>query len=325
MSATSQSSLHPRVSIILPTFNRLKYLGAAVDSVFAQTCGDWELLIVDDGSDEETLDYLSRIELAQRVQLIRLTHSGNVSAVRNVALRRARGDYIAFLDSDDVWMPSKLERQLASLRSRPDRRWSYTRFSVVDASLNAIDRPIRFSGAAGFILDSLLDIQTAVVPSTVLVRRDLMEEVGPYDERLIICGDFELWVRLARVSAVDCIREPLVLKRHNTEHCHDDVTTCRDFVRALEISRLLIVEPEMRAILNRRRAIANATLARSQAASGLRVPALATLLTSARFSWPYREWWALGAAATARVAIPKGLRTALRTIGRARHPARARA
>jgi glycosyltransferase involved in cell wall biosynthesis len=322
MSATSQSPVRPLVSIVLPTFNRLKYLGAAVDSVFVQTFGNWELLIADDGSDAETLDYLSRLEQAPRVQLIRLTHSGNISAVRNDALRRARGDYIAFLDSDDVWMPSKLERQLASLVSRPDRRWSYTGFKLVDASLRALDRPIRFSGAAGWIVDSVLDMQTAVVTPAVLARRDLIEEVGLFDEQLAICGDFELWVRLALASPVDCIREPLVLVRRHAEHCYDDVATCRDFARALDRSQALIVEPQTRAILRRRRAIANATLARSLATSGLRVPALATLLTSVQYSWLYREWWQLGAGATARVLTPKKLRTQLRRIRRAGSQAR---
>src|ERR1700732_1465702 len=103
----------PVVSIILPTFNRLKYLRPAIDSVFAQTLADWELLIADDGSDEETRAYLEHLGGLPRVKLIWLAHSGNPSAVRNAALREARGDYIAFLDSDDVWLPSKLERQVA--------------------------------------------------------------------------------------------------------------------------------------------------------------------------------------------------------------------
>src|SRR5229473_5509224 len=116
----------PAISIILPTFNRLKYLRLTVDSVFAQTFVDWELLVADDGSDEETRAYLKGLESLPRVKLIWLSHSGNPSAVRNAALREARGDYIAFLDSDDMWMPTKLERQIDALRVSSDRRWIYT-------------------------------------------------------------------------------------------------------------------------------------------------------------------------------------------------------
>src|SRR5258708_34074473 len=112
----------PAISIILPTFNRLKYLRLAVDSVFAQTFADWELLIADDGSDEETRAYLRGLENLPRVKVIWLSHSGNPSAVRNAALREARGDYIAFLDSDDMWMPAKLEPQIYVLTAS-HRRW----------------------------------------------------------------------------------------------------------------------------------------------------------------------------------------------------------
>src|SRR5258708_32933603 len=116
----------PAISIILPTFNRLKYLRLAVDSVFAQTFADWELLIADDGSDEETRAYLKGLESLPRVKLIWLSHSGNPSAVRNAALRAARADYIAFLDSDDMWMSTKLERQIDVLRSSSHRRRIYS-------------------------------------------------------------------------------------------------------------------------------------------------------------------------------------------------------
>src|SRR5260221_147392 len=116
----------PLVSIIVPTFNRVKYLRVAVDSVFAQTFEDWELIIADDGSDADTMAYLRTLADVPRVKLLRLSHTGNPPAVRNAALREATAEYIAFLDSDDVWMPEKLEAQLMSLRSHPVRRWSYT-------------------------------------------------------------------------------------------------------------------------------------------------------------------------------------------------------
>ncbi len=126
------------VSIILPTFNRLQYLRDAIDSVFGQPFQDWELIIADDSSDAETWTYLGTLAGMPRVKVLRLSHTGNPPAVRNMALREARAEYIAFLDSDDVWMPQKLQLQIASLRSQRTRRWSYTRCVTVDALLNPV-------------------------------------------------------------------------------------------------------------------------------------------------------------------------------------------
>jgi len=309
--------VRPVVSVILPTFNRLKYLGAAIESVLTQTFRDWELIIADDGSGGETLAYLSRIEQPPRIQLLRLAHCGSISAVRNAGVRRASGEYIAFLDSDDIWMSTKLERQLASLAARPERKWSYTGFRVVDGSMQPLHPRIGFSGATGWIAESVLTNESTVMSPSVVVRRDLLEELGPMDERLPFCGDFVLWVRLALSSEADCINEPLLLVRRHAEHTGDDVGTCRDYARALDTIRSFVVTPRMSSTLRRQRAIAYGTLARSQASSGLRLPALATLLTSVHYSWTYHAWWRLGAGAAARIMTPKRVRAALR---RARRP-----
>jgi glycosyltransferase involved in cell wall biosynthesis len=305
-------TVHPAVSVVLPTFNRLEYLGAAIESVLAQTFQDWELIIADDGSDEETVQYLRRFEQPPRIQLLRLPHRGNISATRNAGVRSASGDYVAFLDSDDLWMPTKLERQMASLLSRPERKWSYTGFGIVDGSMRPLHARIGFSGATGWIAESVLSNESTVMSPSVLVRRDLLEEVGPMDEQLPFCGDFVLWMRLALRSEADCVPEPLLLVRRHGQHTGDDVGTCRDWARALDQIRPFAVTPGMASILRRQRAIAYGTLARSQASSGLRLPALASLLTSAHYAWTYQEWWRLGAGAAARIMTTKRLRAALR-------------
>src|SRR5579859_7346175 len=122
---------NPEVSVILPTFDRLKYLKKAVDSVISQTYPHWELIIADDGSGDETQTYLKQIR-DPRATVIWLPHSGNPAAVRNNAIQKARGQYLAFLDSDDLWMPRKLERQLELMRLHPERRWSYTSERPID-------------------------------------------------------------------------------------------------------------------------------------------------------------------------------------------------
>src|ERR1700734_971226 len=112
-----RASNAPLVSIILPTFDRLRFLRPAVDSVLAQSFTDWELVIADDGSGADTRQYLRTLERDARITLIWLTHSGTPAIVRNAALGRAGGEYVAFMDSDDLWTPVKLERQLKALRA----------------------------------------------------------------------------------------------------------------------------------------------------------------------------------------------------------------
>src|SRR5579872_455926 len=96
-----------RVSVIVPTFNRLRFLKPAIESVYAQTYADWDMTIADDGSDDETRVYLSSLR-GLRTRVLQLDHTGNPSYVRNVAIGAATGHYLAFLDSDDVWAPTKL-------------------------------------------------------------------------------------------------------------------------------------------------------------------------------------------------------------------------
>src|ERR1700722_1926163 len=123
--------MSPAVSIILPTFDRLAFLPAAIASAFAQTFTDWELIVADDGSSADTRTYLKTLNDPPQVKVLWLSHSGKPAVVRNAALREARGEFVAFLDSDDIWLPKKLETQIASLRRHAQRKWSYTRFVLV--------------------------------------------------------------------------------------------------------------------------------------------------------------------------------------------------
>ena len=105
----------PLVSIVLPTFGRLHYLRATIQSIYRQTWPDWELLIADDGSDSQTREYLHSLTNESRVRVIWLEHTGVPAVVRNAGVRAARGEYVAFLDSDDLWTPQKLALQIQTL------------------------------------------------------------------------------------------------------------------------------------------------------------------------------------------------------------------
>ncbi|HEY1314856.1 MAG TPA: glycosyltransferase, partial [Steroidobacteraceae bacterium] len=221
----------PLVSIVLPTFNRLQYLPEAVASVLAQSYENWELLIADDGSDTETCAYLQTLVDPPRVQLLRLPHSGKPAVARNRALRQANGEYVAFMDSDDVWMPDKLSMQIASLRARGDCGWSHTQFVLVNAAKQSRRE---MPAADGWILGPLLRTETVIALPSVVVARTLLDEVGGFDEELVMCEDYDLWLRLAARSAIDAVPQPLTVVQRHARHYGDPATSFRDSVRVLD-------------------------------------------------------------------------------------------
>ena len=270
----------PAVSIILPSFDRLAYLRAAVASVFEQSCEDWELVIADDGSGRETREFLHELARRPRVRLLLLPHSGNPPAVRNRALALATGSYCAFLDSDDLWAPDKLARQLAALRTAPAALWSDTGFQFVDAQLQPLGAAPASARAAsataasalaqGSLAAALLDGRRIIVQSSVMVSRTLLEQLGGYDERLPVCGDYELWVRLALSCEIRHLPEALVRVRRHGQYYASDVAACRDFTRALAQLKALIEPPELKAILRRRAARARVVLVRARLRAAVR-------------------------------------------------------
>ena len=312
--------MRPTISIVLPTFNRLQFVPDTLESVFAQTLTDWELIIADDGSADATRDYLRKVAERPRVRVLWLEHSGLPALATNAAIREARGEYVAFLDSDDLWLPQKLERQVASLRRRAECGWSYTRFMIVDSTGRITNpRPAgSYPAKGGWIWESLLDGETVIAQPSVLVSRALLEEQGAFDEGLRMCYDDDLWFRLAARSEVDAVDEPLTLIRRHGSHSGSDVIAWEDRLRVFErLLRQQTGEPgEARA--RSRRAAMSAGLARSQAASGNRMQALTTVLASVPRSWRYRSWWPDALRATLRACAPEPVVTLVRNRRRAR-------
>ncbi len=302
----------PTISIVMPTFDRLHYLAPAVESVMAQTFTDWELVIADDGSGPETKDYLAALA-DPRIRVILLAHTGKPSVVTNVAMREAKGEFIAFLDSDDLWLPEKLDAQLASLRRHPQRRWSYTRFGIVDAAGNPVHRPgaREWPAPSGWILEKLLDEETVIAQASVLVGRALLASIGGLDEELTMCYDDELWFRLAARTEIDGVERALTLVRRHAQHSGDDVTAWRDRRRVFE--KLLCTEVGVRQgpRLRELRARMAAGLARSEANFERRTDALSTLASSAPYCWRHPHWWLKAPGTLLRTLLPAAMRRRL--------------
>jgi glycosyltransferase involved in cell wall biosynthesis len=310
----------PVVSVFMPTFNRPQFLAPAVESLFAQTFPHWELIVADDGSGAATRNYLQGLHAPPRVSVIWLPHSGRPAVARNAALRTARGEYVAFLDSDDLWLPQKLERQIDSLRRHPQRKWSYTAFTVVDAGgePKTVTSDRTRSIVSGWIIEKMLNDETVIALPSVVVVRNLLEQLGTFDEQLVMCEDDELWLRLALHSEIDGIDQPLTLIRRHEQHTGDDVTAWRDRRRVFEKALRSSGDVRVRSILRRLRAEMSAGLARSQAAGAMPLSALGTLLASAPYSWRHRRWWAGAAQTLLRALAPTALRSRARRH-RSRH------
>jgi glycosyltransferase involved in cell wall biosynthesis len=303
----------PTVSVIMPTFNRLEFLRPAIQSVFAQTLADWELIIADDGSAAETRAYLESLD-DPRVKVIWLGHSGRPSAVSNIALREARGDYIAFLDSDDLWLPGKLAMQVESLRNHSERGWSYTRFAVVDSSGNPLvsKRVTDWPAPSGWILEKLLSEVTVIAQPSVIISRPLLDRLGAFDEELIMCYDDELWLRLAAHSEIDAIDAPLTLVRRHGQHSGSDIIAWRDRRRVFEKALRTADFAHLHSPLRLLRAQMSAGLAKSQIASGDRAGAVGTLFRSFPHSWRYPKCWLGPLVRMAGSYAPRAVRRAVR-------------
>ena len=303
----------PQVSVLMPTFDRLQFLPAAIESVFAQTLTDWELIIADDGSGEETRAYLRSIA-DPRVRVLWMPHSGRPSVMLNAALREARGNHVAFLDSDDVWLPHKLERQVASLQRCPARRWSCTAFALIDAA----GRPLAaaragWPAASGWVRDHLLTDAVIAMPS-VVATRSLLEQAGPFDEALVMNYDGDLWLRFAELSELDGIDEPLTFVRRHGMHGGSDIIAWRDLRRVVEKALRATGDAQFAALLREQRAVTSGGLARSEALYGTRIEVLRTLAGSVAYSWCYLQWWGAAVHALARAFAPRILRSTVRAL-----------
>lgn len=204
--------MSPRVSAVLPTYNRRALLLEAIGSVQNQTFGDLEILVCDDGSTDGSREAVQALAGTDaRIRWIEGGHSGLPGVNRNRGIRAARGEWIAFQDSDDLWLPGKLERQLAVLREAPEAAFIYG--YAVDLRPDGARRrmtPFRVQ-RSGRMFQTLL-LYSLVQTPTVLVRRELLERAGLFDERmrLTVAEDYELYLRLAALAPFHFVAEDLV-------------------------------------------------------------------------------------------------------------------
>jgi glycosyltransferase involved in cell wall biosynthesis len=210
--------VQPKVSVIVPTYNRADLLPQTLASVLSQSYGDFELLVVDDGSTDDTSQVIAAISDA-RVVSLRQEHSGLPAVGRNTGIRQAAGIYIAFLDSDDLWLPDKLTRQVAWMDDHPGVGLSYTNcYRFVDDPANHERTPLLqpHEMLSGYAFDQLYGWPK--IPNlTVMIRSAVVAVVGYFDEdpRLKSNEDYEFWLRIAARYPIDHLAAPLALYREH--------------------------------------------------------------------------------------------------------------
>ena len=198
----------PRVSGVIPAFNRWRLLAEAIDSVLAQSYRDFELIVVDDGSSDATASELAK--LASRLQFF-VTERRGVSAARNLGVSQSRGYYIAFLDSDDLWLNSKLERQTRFMDEHPEFHICQTDEIWIRNGVRVNPRAVH-QKPSGDIFSSSLEL-CLVSPSAVMMTKALFDRTGGFDEAFPVCEDYDLWLRISAQHQVPLIPDRLTIKR----------------------------------------------------------------------------------------------------------------
>ena len=196
------------VSVIIPTYNRGWIIKEAVESVLAQDVDDVELIVVDDGSTDHTVEILKGF--GEDIILIRKDNEG-VSAARNRGIAAASGRFIAFLDSDDLWLPQKLSRQIDFFDSNPHALICQTE-EIWMRNHVRVNPKKRHKKPSGMIFEPSLSL-CLVSPSAVMIKRSLFDEVGLFDETFPACEDYDLWLRISCRYPVYLIDTPLIIKR----------------------------------------------------------------------------------------------------------------
>jgi GT2 family glycosyltransferase len=196
------------VTAIIPTYNRGHLLVRAIQSVIEQSFQDWELVVVDDGSDDDSR-LLVKSFRDSRISYVRQAHRG-VSAARNAGIRAAQYPWISFLDSDDYWHPRKLQLQVEELERRPLFRMIYTDEIWIRRGVRVNQKKMHRK-YDGWIYDKCLPL-CIISPSSALLHRQLLEEIGDFDEQLPVCEDYELWLRISAREPIRFLPEFLIYK-----------------------------------------------------------------------------------------------------------------
>lgn len=203
------------ISVIVPTYNRADFVGETIESILNQTYKNFELIIVDDGSTDNTEEVIGKFK-DSRIKYIKTDNWGGPARPRNTGIKKAKGEYIAFCDDDDIWLPKKLEKQIRVFQISNETAMLYTRFKTIEGGVisNKIF-PENGIYNSGSIFKSIY-LWNFIACSGVMVKRSVLDQVGLFntDPNLIAVEDADLWLRIALKHIIKCTDDlPLLLYR----------------------------------------------------------------------------------------------------------------
>lgn len=197
----------PKVSVVIPAYNAMGYLPETLESVLKQTFTDYEVLIINDGSSDNIVEWASTLK-DPRVRVIS-QHNQGVSVARNTGIAQAQGEYIAFLDADDLWEPTKLEKQVNCLEDNPTVGLVYAWTAVINPEGKLTGTVFSYE-AEGNVWETILVHDIVCNGSCAVVRRSCFEKTGGFDPNLSGAADFDMWTRIAAHYPFAVVKEPLV-------------------------------------------------------------------------------------------------------------------
>lgn len=225
-----------QVDVIIPTFNREEVLLKAVNSVLNQTYQDFVLHIVDDGSTDNTQNILEEFRQHPKVKIHTQQNAG-VSSARNLAAKVATGTWVSFLDSDDEWLPEKLEKQIAFLNSNPEIPFLHSEEIWVRNGVR-VNPKVKHSKSADNLFVRSLDF-CLISPSTVIMKRELFLKHEGFDENFVVCEDYDLWLKILSQEKIGFLDEALTIKYGGHEDQLSTKFVAMDYWRIKSLCRLL--------------------------------------------------------------------------------------
>jgi glycosyltransferase involved in cell wall biosynthesis len=221
----------PKVTVVIPAYNAMRYLPETMETALAQTFTDFEVLVVNDGSTDHTAEWVSQVT-DPRVRIVSQENKG-LAGARNTGIAHAKGEYIAYLDADDLWEPTKLEKQVRCLDENPEVGLVYTWTALADQDGKSTGRVIS-SHAEGNVWQELIEFNMVCCGSTPLIRRSCFDVVGLFSPDVSPSDDWDMWLRIANKFSFGVVKEALIRYRQHPSN------SSKNFQLMLDTSRTLI-------------------------------------------------------------------------------------
>lgn len=223
----------PKVTVVIPAYNAMRYLPETMETVLNQTYTDFEVLVINDGSTDDTPKWVD--ELSKKEPKVRMVSQANqgLAGARSAGVIHARGEYIAYIDADDLWESTKLAKQVQCLEENPEVALVYTWTALADERGNPTGRVVA-SDAEGYVWEKLTEMNFVCCGSTPMIRRSCFDEVGLFALDVSPSDDWDMWLRLAAKYPFKVIKEPLIYYR---QHSNNSSRKCQHI---LETHRIVI-------------------------------------------------------------------------------------